>query len=52
MIAKREETRKTYDHYDKKMEEIYKNKKGNTDDGKRVIKYRLILYYRTKRNTK
>jgi len=38
MINKREETRKNYDHYDKKMEDIYKkNNKNKTDDVLRVL---------------
>ena len=38
MIEKREEMRKAYDHYDQKMEQIYKQSKGKkTDDTLRVI---------------
>ena len=38
MIAKREELRKAYDHYDQKMEQIYKQNKGKkSDDVLRVI---------------
>ena len=41
MIAKREELRKNYDHYDRKMEDLYKsNKKAKTDD---VLRVNLII---------
>ena len=32
MIEKREETRKNYDHYDKKMEELFKFSKGQRNE--------------------
>lgn len=32
MIAKREELRKAYDHYDAKMENLYKSSKGSKSD--------------------
>lgn len=39
MIAKREELRKNYDHYDKKMEDLYKfNNKIKNDTVLKVIK--------------